>query len=70
MEERGTQVHQRWSKVGKSKDIDPNFRRVDQKEVEAIFKGVTPLAPSVPTSSSLAKRNLDCFNSIGFPQGL
>ena len=40
MEARGTQVHPRWSKVGPSNDIDPNFRRVDKKEVEAIFKGV------------------------------
>lgn len=41
MEARGTPVNPRWSKVGPSNDIDPNFRRVDKKEVEAIFKGVT-----------------------------
>lgn len=41
MEARGTQVNPRWSKVGPSNDVDPNFRRVDKKEVESIFKGVT-----------------------------
>jgi hypothetical protein len=40
MEARGTEVHPRWSKKGPSNEIDPNFRRVDKKEVEAIFKGV------------------------------
>jgi RHS repeat-associated protein len=41
MEARGTQVHSRWSLGGKGNNIDPNFRRVDKKEVEAIFKDVT-----------------------------
>ena len=41
MEARRTTVHPRWSKEGPSNEIDPNFRRVDKKEVEAIFKGVT-----------------------------
>ena len=41
MEARGTQVHPRWSKVGKSNDIDPNFRRVSGDEVKSILKGVT-----------------------------
>ncbi len=41
MEARGTQVHPRWSKVGKSNDIDPNFRRVSKDEIGVIFKGVT-----------------------------
>ncbi len=40
MEARGTQVNPRWSKKGPSNEIDPNFRRVDKKEVQAIFKGV------------------------------
>jgi hypothetical protein len=40
MEARGTQVHPRWSKVGKSNDIDPNFRRVSKDEVKSIFNGV------------------------------
>lgn len=37
MEARGTQVHPRWSKVGPSNDIDPNFRRVSNREVQAVF---------------------------------
>ena len=41
MEARHTQVHPRWSKVGASNEIDPNFRRVSKDEVKAIFKGVT-----------------------------
>ena len=41
MEARGKQVNPRWSKVGKSNDIDPNFRRVSGDEVKSIFMGVT-----------------------------
>lgn len=41
MEARGTQVNPRWSKIGPSNDIDPNFRRVSKDEVKSIFKGVT-----------------------------
>jgi len=37
MEARFTQVHPRWSKVGPSNDIDPNFRRVSNREVQAVF---------------------------------
>ncbi len=40
MEARGTRVNQRWSKIGPSNEIDPNFRRVDPNEVELIFKGI------------------------------
>jgi RHS repeat-associated protein len=38
---RRTQVNPRWSKVGPSNDIDPNFRRVNQQNVTDVFSNVT-----------------------------
>ena len=41
MTARNTQVDPRWSKVGPSNDIDPNFRRVNQQNVSDVFSKVT-----------------------------
>ncbi|GAA4743706.1 hypothetical protein GCM10023229_23950 [Flavisolibacter ginsenosidimutans] len=41
MTARNTQVNPRWSKVGPSNDIDPNFRRVNQQNISSVFSNVT-----------------------------